>query len=354
MAQQMLKYTREQPDIWKNILARREEITRNFVSSQDGSLKRLVLIGSGSSFTASRTAAEILMRLTKVEVTVAEPTRLYPLLTHLGEGTVFCACSQSGRSTSTLEAVRAIQKAGFRVTAVTANPDSSLAKACDGHVTVECGEELVGPKTKGMTSSALTLTLMGAELALAKELLDASAYNKAIIDFSRSFDLAAGNIERCVSWCGEHPEIAEAPHMIVVADGMALPAALEGALKVLETLYVPVFAYEFEEYLHGVNNTLNPQSWMIHLVPEGENRRRFLALSDFAQERGGHNFIISSGTPTGRAGELNLAASGNELTLPFEMLLPFHAISALISEIKGINCDKPQFKDFAQRLHTKA
>ena len=125
-------------------------------------------------------------------------------------------------------------------------------------------------------------------------------------------------------------------------------------MKILETLYIPVGAYEFEEYLHGVANTINEQSYLIHLINDGKNRERMLALCAFSAEHHGHDAVISAGTPTGVEGELNLQCSGNELTLPFEMLLPFHAISAILSEKRGVDCDKPLFPDFIQRLHTKA
>lgn len=356
MAQQMLAYVREQTSVWKNVLDQRKEVTARFVETwRDKPLTRFVFVGSGSSNTAPTFAKEILERLIRVEVTVAVPTRVHTLLPLLpGEGVVFCACSQSGRSTNTLNAVKKIQAAGYTVTAVTANPEAPLPLACESCVTVLCGEETVGAKTKGMTASALTMTLMGMELALSKGMLAQDVYQETIHALYRAADCAAANVEASIAWCKEHKELAAAPHMIFVADGMNYPAILEGALKVLETLYVPVFAYEFEEYLHGVGNTLNPDSWLVLLTSDVGDRRRFLALHDFAEEHGSHDYIISTGTPANRPGELFLQTSGNPLTLPFETLMPFHIISALLSEVKGINCDKPQFTDFIQRLDTKA
>lgn len=356
MAQQMLAYTRQQPDVWMNVLNRRKEITATYVAARkDLPLSRLVFVGSGSSYTASLVAAETLENLLGVECSAVEPTRLTALLKVLDkEGTVLCVCSQSGKSTSTLAAMESIRAVGFQVFAVTSNAASPVASAADCHVLIECGEELVGPKTKGMTTSALTLILMGIELGLAKGSVSQADYERIVAAYERSFCLAAENIEHCVRWCDEHHELAQALHMIIVADGMALPPALEGALKLLETLYMPVTAYEFEEYLHGVACTLNPQSWLTLVTREGENRKRFLALADFSAEHGGHNVLISLGTPLGREGELNLLTSGNDMTLPFEAVLPFHAMSALISEVKGHNCDKPLFTDFAHRMQTKA
>ena len=356
MAQRMLAYTREQASVWRAILDGRKTLTEEFVKTHQAEpLHRFVLVGAGSSNTAAQLAKEILERLLQVEVTVAVPTRIDTLLPLLPpSGVVFFAISQSGRSTNTEGAAAKIRAAGRCVAAVTANPQSPVAQLCGSCVPVLCGEETVGPKTKGMTATALTLTLLGMELALAKGLLTEAKYQETIEALYRAADCAAENVEASATWCTRHKELASAPHMIVVADGMTLPAAMEGALKILETLYIPVFAYEFEEYLHGVGNTINADSWLIFLSSDTGDRQRFMRLYEFAGEHGSHNYMISAGASAGCEGELCLRSSGNELTLPFEVLMPFHVISALLSEEKGINCDLPQFSDFAQRLNTKA
>ena len=351
----MLMYIREQRSVWRKILDQRKIVTEKFVQDWiDKPLTRFVLVGSGSSNTALMFAKAILERLIQVEVSVVVPTQISTLLPLLpGQGVIFCACSQSGRSTNTLDAVKKIQAAGYPVTAISANPNAPMPTACKSCVAVLCGEETVGAKTKGMTASALTMVLMGMELALAKGLLAQNVYQETIEAFYCAADCAEANVETSINWCKEHSDLALAPHVILVADGMNCPAVLEGALKMLETLYVPVFAYEFEEYLHGVGNTLNTNSWLIFVTSDTGDRARFMALYDFAEEHGSHDYIVSTGTPTGHIGELFLRTSGNPLTLPFETLVPFHVISALLSEVKGIDCDKPQFSDFIQRLSTK-
>lgn len=356
MAQQMFAYTKEQPRVWKQIVDKRKSICKKFIDSyRKNPIERVVMLGSGSSNIASDMAKELYEKLLGIEVTVAAPTRMSHLISLVNaDKTAFWAISQSGESTSTIQAIEELHNSGFCVTAVTSDAQSPIAVACDSHVMIECGEEVVGPKTKGMTSTALTLFLMGLELALQKGSIDSDEYEKVISDLYRSFEFADKTIADSVQWSKENSaSLQKAPHIIIVADGMNLPVAMEGALKMLETLYIPVVSYEFEEYLHGVQNTINMQSYLFFLISDSHNRERMLKLYDFCEEHGSHDYIISTGTPTGKANELNLASSGNELTLPFESLLPFHVISALISEDKGINCDKPQFKDFVSKMETK-
>lgn len=351
MAQKMMGYIKDQPEVWKSIVEQRKELCRGFVEANKGkTVKRIVMLGSGSSLTAPSMAREFFQDFLGIEVLAVAPTRFGSLWKLLDpETTLYWAISQSGRSTSTIAVIDELHEQGIKVTALTANPESAVAARCDEHVLIACGAEMVGAKTKGMTSTALTLYLMGMELCLAQGRLAQADYDKMIADLLRSFSLASETIEKSIVWCRNEESKANltaAPHIILVAEGMNYPVSLEAALKMLETLRMPVFTYEFEEYLHGVVNTVDDQSYMIYLVSDSHNRERMLQLFDYTAKYGSHNLIVSHGTPTGRANELYLETSGNDFTLPFETLLPFHVISALSSEDRGIDCDLPKFPDF--------
>lgn len=350
MAQNMLRFTKEQPVVWKSIVDQRKALCADFVKANLGkNVKRVVMLGSGSSNNASVMAQEFFQKLLGIEVLAVAPTRLGAMRKLLDAETTLCwAVSQSGKSTSTIAVIDELHADGFSVTAVTANPESPIAKQCDSHVLIACGEETVGPKTKGMTATALTLFLMGMELTLAQGKLAQSDYDQTIADLYQSFTLADANIEASIAWSRKNKDlIAKAPHFIIVAEGMNYSVSLEAALKLLETLYIPVFPYEFEEYLHGVGNTIDANSYMFYLVSNSYNRERMLRLNEYSAAHGSNNLLITHGAPTGIENELYLQTSGNDFTLPFETLLPFHVISALNSEDKGIDCDHPKFKDFS-------
>lgn len=46
-------------------------------------------------------------------------------------------------------------------------------------------------------------------------------------------------------------------HLYVLGCGNSLGAAQEGALKLLETNYLPVSCYPLDEYIHGIQNALD-------------------------------------------------------------------------------------------------
>lgn len=355
MAEKMKQYIEEQPGVWSGILKERKALTGPFLRQMEGrSASQIVLLGSGSSMNASLAAKELFEELLGAETKVLMPTRMGHWYSR-PEDTLVIAVSQSGKSTSTMHAVTELQAKGYEVTAMTSDGESPLAKACDGHILIGCGEESVGPKTKGMTATILTLyvTAMGlAELWGRKTEAEQEVY---LSNLELSFGYAAENTEKCYEFCGRHVKtIASYPHFTWVSDGEGYAVGMESALKVLETLYVPSFCYEFEEYLHGVNNTIGPGECYFWIPSTAENRDRFMRLRRFCGEKGCDGYLVASGSlPETDEKTLCLKGSGMWYTQPFETMIFAQVLSAVGSEEKKINCDKPKFPEFYQFMNTK-
>lgn len=219
---------------------------------------------------------------------------------------------------------------------------------------IDCGEENVGPKTKGMTGTILTLYLAGMALGRATGSLSVEIEEKLIHAFERSVAAAHENIHRCCTFCEQHIDfLAAQSNFTLISDGIGYPAAMEDALKVLETLYVPTAAYEFEEYLHGVNNTIGKGicNFLIPCCPQ--NADRMQRLDEFCRENGCTDFVVTSTVNTYASDALVLVGSDLLVTQPFETMLFFQVMSALGSEKKEIECDLPKFSDFYDIMNTK-
>lgn len=355
MAEKMLQYIHEQPLVWRHILESRIALTAPLKEVLTDRLpERLLLVGTGSSGNAAMAAKPFMEQLLNREVTFTVPTRLGTVLPPAQE-TMVIVISQSGRSTSTLTAVQTLRQAGFQVAAMTSDPASPVARTADLHLLIDCGEESVGPKTKGFTATVLTLYIAAMALAEAFHTVSTSeiaAYESAL---SCSFDAAASNIQLCRDFCTRYMEqLACQPHFTLIADGFGLATACEGALKMLETLYVPAFAYEFEEYLHGINNTICDGQCNLLVLSDISSAERMLRLDSYCRENGCFNLMVSTlSLLENETCMLQLAGSGAVYTQIFEISLFFQLLSALGSEYKGFDVDKPKFADFYCRMETK-
>lgn len=356
MAQKMLSYIKEQPEVWKNILNNRNEIFSPMKALSEKKIKRIVIIGSGSSYNAGDMAASFFTEQLGIESYAIVPTRISKLPELLcPDETIIFAASQTGRSTSTLGAVKKFKENGFETVAVTAVEDCPLVRECDYYQPIVCGEETVGPKTKGQTATILTLYIAVMTLCLSNGMLNESKSNEIFENLKRSFEFAEGNILKSCEFVKQHCSmLAEKESFTLIADGVGYPAIKEGALKILETLCVPAVAYEFEEYLHGVNHTIAEGRCNLVVPGLSENIDRMNIMNEYCIEKGCDNLVITSVPWNDGENVLKLNGSGSDYTIPFEALIFFQIVSVFGSEAKGIECDLPRNIDFYQKLDTKA
>lgn len=352
MAQKMLGYINEQQSIWSHICENRTEIVSSFSELlMNNKVKRVAMVSSGSSNFAARIAACLLRPIVAdVEWVTVVPTHLEELGSHFSDTIVF-AVSQSGKSTSTNQAIHVLQMSGAKVVSITSDKGSPVAKAGNLHVCIECGEETVGPKTKGMTATVLTLYLLGLEIAKVSGIAPKDWFT----DLNSAFNSTQENIRRSLDFAYKNAAlIAKAPCLTLIADGVGLPISEEGALKLLETLYIPASAWEFEEFLHGVNNIIGPGVCHIFLLQNNENFVRMNKLIEYCDARGCEVFVINcSGQEIAFKNTITLVCTGKPDTLAYEALIPYQVLSAVVSEEKNIQCDRPRYPDFYAALGTK-
>ncbi|MBR3866469.1 MAG: SIS domain-containing protein, partial [Butyricicoccus sp.] len=331
----MRSYIEEQPALARRMVDERSALCADFLARFTHTpVRRIILFGSGSSNHAARMAKPILERALGIEVTPIVPTRIHELDYVPEEGLFWFAISQSGISTNTYHLIRDLQSRSIPVAAITGGHDTPIAQCADCSIALPCGEENIGAKTKGQVASALALILLGLEWGRARGTCPADFYTQMIDSLRTLGDQLDENLARSTVWCEDLlPKLADAPHLYVIAKGNAQGGAMEGALKLLETIYRPVSYYEFEEYLHGIQNALDEKSWILMLMPDADDpdHARALRLISFIESVGGHVLPISRGIDTGITDSLTLPTAGNELLASLEYVLPLQLLSAELS-----------------------
>lgn len=95
------------------------------------------------------------------------------------------AISQSGKSASTLEAMRKVQAQGRPVFALTADPQSPLGKASDYPLDILTGIESVGFVTRGFSATVLNLLLIALLIARQQQRLTESQVEEYVAQLQR-------------------------------------------------------------------------------------------------------------------------------------------------------------------------
>ena len=356
MANKMQSYIKEQPAVLAKLVADKSEKMQTVIHALgDRPIRRLILIGSGSSNYAAGMAGAFMERILGIEVFPVTPTGINEsgLLTQ--NDTIYIAISQSGVSTNTYSLVKRLKEKGKFVIGLTSNPISEIAGICDQIVDIGCGEEKTGPKTKGVTATALMLCIIGLEISKDRGILEMDDYNRYCLTLEKMAADIADNITCSKEWYeANYKEFLNEKFTAVIGAGPDYFAACEGTLKMLETLYRPVCAYEFEEFLHGPHCLIGSDLRMILLLPQNNDMLRMLRLKEYAQARGSTVYTISAqdGEPEGK-NALHLRQVSERFLDPLVKIIPFQILSAYLSESAGNNIDQPRFSGFSATMGSK-
>lgn len=196
------------------------------MSLSDSLLGPVAFVGSGDSYVAGLAAHY----LSTGRASCHHPADIVadPLIAH---GRTVCFVSVSGKTRANVLAAGAAHKAGLHTIAVTADPSSALAKACDGIVKLSFRSAGKTSGTISFTASLLACTWLAARVVCPADV-------KAI------YKNAGRNAARIAGRIGSG-------NVIILGDSLFYPAAMYGALKLNEVLGSRAVAYPLEDFFHA-------------------------------------------------------------------------------------------------------
>lgn len=349
MKPSMMTYIQEQHQVLKNILAGYFE---GLPAIRDK--KAWLILATGSSINAAQSAKYYIEKISHARVSIAEPFHYQLFEKHNPSVDLIMGVSQSGESTSTLNAIRFLKKNSNASTyGVTSKMDSELAKSVDTAVDIQNGEERVGYVTKGYTATVLTLMLLGLRSARADSLITAEQEQTELAKFSAAIDaipaLIADTETFYQTW---KEELVPSPRFTCIGYGPAVGVCQEMATKFAETVRVPSQGIEMETFMHGPYFEVNPQHRIFFLEVASVARDRLLLLRDY--EKKCTPFIYS--LKIGKSDDprtLSINAEIEECIAPLIMVIPFQIFAHHIAEDKGNNLAQRIYTDFGVSVKSK-
>lgn len=329
----MYGYWLQQPDILKHILENRKALVKTFVDLyQKVRPRQLFLVGSGTSLNGCYAAAPYLSEMLQIEVSILVSSRIPPIYC---DNPMFVFLSQGGSSTNTLEAMEKLGK--WPYVTITGEEESEIRRRSDHHMLIGCGEELAGPKTVGYTSSVLCLTLCALEAALNRGILPQQDYDQKITLLALAISNMYENLRRTELWFERNKDaLLTMEKCVLVGKGSSADAAREGALKMLETVKMPVLAFEFEEYLHGpLLMTDENLMGMYFITTDAAVQPKMLELARCHKQFAKHTFLIGGEDIPEEATALRLLLTGQPLTECYEYVLAPQLVSARVPILLG-------------------
>jgi len=209
------------------------------------------MTGSGDSFIA----ASIATYLSSYRIITCYPTSII-----LNPGILDCRdlyiISVSGNTAHNIVVAKLASQKDIKTTAITANPQSELAKSCDKIIRIKYRRS--GAPTSG-TISFLSCVLICLALV--------TRVNCNPKDVRMSFEMANRKVEVLLDKISD-----KSLSILFLGDGLLYPVAHYGSLKMNEVLGVKSFHYSLQEYCHAPLFGLKKNDTVIILNgTEGQN-----------------------------------------------------------------------------------
>jgi glucosamine--fructose-6-phosphate aminotransferase (isomerizing) len=327
----------EQPDVLRALLGREAEGARTIARRlREYQPRFAMLVARGTSDNAAVYAKYLLESFTQLPTALAAPSlyTLYGKPPRLEQSLVI-GVSQSGQSPDLVAVMEEARKQGALTVAVVNVRQSPLAEAADHMLWCGAGIEQAVAATKSFTAQQLLLALLVAEWSGDAGLTEAlpavpDAVTSALALGDRLVDLAGRwrSMETCA----------------VLARGYAYAAALEVALKIKETSYLPADAYSGADFLHGPIAMIEPGFPTLLLSASGPTGAGMRDLALTLRERYADTVAVTDDATLADAvgTALTLPAPASEALAPISLVVAGQLLAYHLAVAKGYDPDQPR------------
>lgn len=352
----MMTYIYEQEQICSRILNQYEQELHDFKEfMKSRKPKNWLILATGSSANAILSAKYYIEKIAGVFIEIKEPFNFMHYEKVNNYTDFVMALSQSGKSHSTIEALKKIHSSGDVPTAVlTSRLDSPITDYADMVMNIGCGIEKVGFVTKGFTATVLKLMLMG---VIAGKELNHINEKTAELEIEKFYKIVAqisSIIKKSEDFYVKHAqELHSIPRFAAIGYGPTIGTAKECETKFTETIRVPTHGFELEAFMHGPYLEVNKKYGLFFIQTQSILSKRANQLKDYFSSYTDHYFTIACGNNCEDEKTLLLEKDIPELLCPLVMTIPFQILSYRIATGRGIDLNTPIFHDFDQFLKSK-
>jgi len=317
----------------------------NLTTEDIATLRRIVILGCGTSWHAGLVGRTVLEQLVRVPVDVEYASEYRYRDPLIAPGTLVVAISQSGETADTLEAMRLAQQAGCHVIGLVNVVGSTIAREADGGVYLHAGPEIGVASTKAFTSQIVALLLLGLYLGRGRGALSEAQGREFVTELARLPQAVAGALELAPALQELAARYADRHHALYLGRGVNFPVALEGALKLKEISYVHAEGYPAAEMKHGPIALIDADMPVVFVAPRDHVYQKVLSNMQEVRARGGRIIAITtegSGSLGGLVDHQFSVPSTLPLLSPVVTVIPLQLLAYHIAVIRGCDVDRPR------------
>ncbi|MHA1130470.1 MAG: SIS domain-containing protein [Candidatus Helarchaeota archaeon] len=343
----MGKYTlaeiEEQPEVIKKTIENTkvyEEIATKITEFQP---ELVILTGSGSSFNAGFASLYLLNKIAKIPTWVVHSSEFpYIIKPVLKKQHLVIAISQSGESLGTVAAIKSKEIPSI---AVTAHPNSTLAKYSDLILPLITGEERSVMATKTYIAQIAALIRLAIELGEYNNTIS----RESIKDLLDTLERVPNELKRLLTPLKQRineisPYYKFVEHAFILGSGPDYATAMEAALKLKEGTRILAEAYSAPEFRHGPITLADEYTMILAIIPSRSSTRFDSVLSLLEKVRQRHSSILGITPAQELPFELLIKMPQlHEELSPLINIVPVQYLTYFLAILRGYDPDNPKF-----------
>lgn len=326
----------------------------NFDKKQLVDVEHCLILATGSSYNACLAAKYYMESTAPIYIDIQEPFNFLNYGKINPQIDLVIAVSQSGKSTSTIQAVEKIKIAqNIRTIAMTSDITSPITKVVDAVFDLNMGIEKVGFVTKGYSATVLNLMLVALAIAKESSFLTANKETRELSDIRSAIMSIDSVIDKAVDFFETHKEsFKSGQRFIAMGYGPNWGTAKEFETKFTETVRKPAQGFELEAYMHGPYLEANQNHTLFYIETDNGFKERSIALRSYMSKYVKDSFTITTDKSNDRY-TLALDINVSEKISPLLLVIPFQYLAYQTATVQGIDLSKRIFDDFDEVLKSK-
>ncbi len=317
-----------------------EEIAKQLLQ-----FERITIIACGTSYYAGMVAEYYIEKLAKMPVEIEFASEFRYRTPIVDRKTLYLFISQSGETADTIAAMKLVKEQGASTMSLCNVRLSTLDRATQFKMYMNCEAEIGVASTKAFTSSLILLNCFALYLGKIRGHVNASEENKHI----RALLDLPSLMEKVLAYDSFFKETAEDlkgfKGFLYIGRGVNYPIAMEGALKLKELAYMHAEGYAAGEMKHGPIALIDPKMAIVAVAPTDDVYEKTMSNVEEVAARGGK--IIGIGS---EQNENMKRISQHYLTLPqahwslnpILAVVPLQLMAYHVSDSLGYDVDQPR------------
>ena len=344
----MLKEISEQPkiikDILKDILLEQKKTDLSEVDWNN--ISKVSIIACGSSYNAGMVAKYWFESYAKISVDLDFASEFRARDVVYNADALYIFISQSGETLDTLAALKEAKQSNVKTVALVNTLQSSIAYLADYIVPIQAGAEIAVASTKSFSAQLMKLANIVFLAAVGKGMYSKDDY----FAMFRKFEIELSGLANMISINQDIKDISDAivdaKTIIFLGRHFMYPIALEGALKLKELSYLPIFASAAGELKHGPIALIDEHSLIIALAPQNDTYHKMMSNIEEVRARGAKVALFTD-APSNHANTSGVdyiyhIPKVSDILTPLFYTIPLQLIAHQVALNLGKNVDRPR------------